>query len=42
MDLVIKTCHNRCALATGGMAAQLLPEDTNSAAYKNVVDSVCR
>ena len=42
MDLVIQTCHKREALATGGMAALLLPEHGTEQQKKAVVDSVCR
>ncbi|KAI5624882.1 malate synthase-like, partial [Silurus asotus] len=31
MDLLVQTCHRRGALATGGMAALLLPTNTHSA-----------
>lgn len=30
MQLVIRTCHKHDALATGGMAAKLLPQNTKS------------
>lgn len=30
MDLLVQTCHRRGALATGGMAALLLPGDKES------------
>uniref|UniRef100_A0A669E0M2 malate synthase n=1 Tax=Oreochromis niloticus TaxID=8128 RepID=A0A669E0M2_ORENI len=42
MDLLVKTCHRRGALATGGMAALLLPEDPLSDAYRRVLASVTR
>ncbi|XP_072292334.1 malate synthase-like [Eucyclogobius newberryi] len=42
MDLLVQTCHRRGALATGGMAALLLPHDTQSQAYKTVLDTVTR
>lgn len=42
MDLLVQTCHRRGALATGGMAAPLLPQDTSSATYKTVLAAVSR
>uniref|UniRef100_A0A3Q4GJ30 malate synthase n=1 Tax=Neolamprologus brichardi TaxID=32507 RepID=A0A3Q4GJ30_NEOBR len=42
MDLLVKTCHRRGALATGGMAALLLPEDPLSDTYRRVLASVTR
>uniref|UniRef100_A0A4W4DR52 malate synthase n=1 Tax=Electrophorus electricus TaxID=8005 RepID=A0A4W4DR52_ELEEL len=42
MDLLVQTCHRRGALATGGMAALLLPRDSKSALYKTVVNTVTR
>ncbi|XP_030595689.1 uncharacterized protein LOC115787237 [Archocentrus centrarchus] len=42
MDLLVKTCHQRGALATGGMAALLLPEDPLSDSYRRVLASVTR
>ncbi|XP_069781460.1 malate synthase-like isoform X2 [Narcine bancroftii] len=37
MDLLVKTCHKRGALATGGMAALLLPQDPESSEYQRVL-----
>ncbi|XP_076878080.1 malate synthase-like isoform X2 [Brachyhypopomus gauderio] len=42
MDLLVQTCHRRGALATGGMAALLLPRDSESVLYKTVVNTVTR
>ncbi|XP_059496339.1 malate synthase-like isoform X2 [Stegostoma tigrinum] len=42
MDLLVKTCHKRGALATGGMAALLLPQDKGSLAYQRVIAIVTR
>ncbi|KAK1175483.1 malate synthase-like isoform X1 [Acipenser oxyrinchus oxyrinchus] len=42
MDLLVQTCHRRGALATGGMAALLLPNDTQSAHYHSVMATVTR
>ncbi|XP_017547504.1 malate synthase-like [Pygocentrus nattereri] len=42
MDLLVKTCHRRGALATGGMAALLLPRDEQSVLYKTIVTTVTR
>ncbi|KAG9272263.1 hypothetical protein AMEX_G13231 [Astyanax mexicanus] len=42
MDLLVQTCHRRGALATGGMAALLLPGDRQSDLYKTVVTTVTR
>ncbi|CAL9707137.1 unnamed protein product [Knipowitschia caucasica] len=42
MDLLVQTCHKRGALATGGMAALLLPLDTCSQTYQTVLASVTR
>lgn len=42
MDLLVQTCHHRGALATGGMAALLLPRDKESALYKTVLGTVTR
>ncbi|XP_056419112.1 malate synthase-like isoform X2 [Hyla sarda] len=42
MDLLVKTCHRRGALATGGMAALLLPKDKDSAEYQSVTAAVTR
>lgn len=42
MDLLVQTCHRRGALATGGMAALLLPQDTQSDTYHKVLAIVTR
>nr|XP_033795360.1 malate synthase, glyoxysomal-like isoform X2 [Geotrypetes seraphini] len=42
MDLLVQTCHRRGALATGGMAALLLPEDKESVEYQRVLATVTR
>ncbi|KAM9376172.1 malate synthase-like [Pholidichthys leucotaenia] len=42
MDLLVQTCHRRGALATGGMAALLLPQDMLSDSYRTVLASVRR
>ncbi|KAL2077736.1 hypothetical protein ACEWY4_027240 [Coilia grayii] len=42
MDLLVQTCHRRGALATGGMAALLLPPDKDSALYSTVLHTVTR
>ncbi|XP_049441597.1 malate synthase-like isoform X2 [Epinephelus fuscoguttatus] len=42
MDLLVQTCHRRGALATGGMAALLLPQDSLSDSYKRVLATVTR
>ncbi|XP_078260860.1 malate synthase-like [Rhinoraja longicauda] len=42
MDLLIKTCHKRGALATGGMAALLLPRDKEGLDYQRVLANVRR
>ncbi|XP_024858009.1 malate synthase-like isoform X1 [Kryptolebias marmoratus] len=42
MDLLVQTCHRRCALATGGMAALLLPSSLNTDSYRRVLASVKR
>ncbi|XP_072898813.1 malate synthase-like [Hemitrygon akajei] len=42
MDLLVKTCHKRGALATGGMAAQLLPWDKESPEYQRILANVTR
>uniref|UniRef100_A0A3B3TRK3 malate synthase n=1 Tax=Poecilia latipinna TaxID=48699 RepID=A0A3B3TRK3_9TELE len=42
MDLLVQTCHRRGALATGGMAASLLPHGQHTHAYSTVLDSVER
>uniref|UniRef100_A0A3B3SST7 malate synthase n=1 Tax=Paramormyrops kingsleyae TaxID=1676925 RepID=A0A3B3SST7_9TELE len=43
MDLLVQTCHRRGALATGGMAAQLLPpQGKDSALYRRVLATVTR
>uniref|UniRef100_A0A6I8PBR0 malate synthase n=1 Tax=Ornithorhynchus anatinus TaxID=9258 RepID=A0A6I8PBR0_ORNAN len=42
MDLLVQTCHRRGALATGGMAALLLPTDQRSDAYQSVLATVTR
>ncbi|XP_012689839.1 malate synthase-like [Clupea harengus] len=42
MDLLVQTCHRRGALATGGMAALLLPPDKNSTLYSTVLSTVIR
>ncbi|XP_074128718.1 malate synthase-like isoform X2 [Sminthopsis crassicaudata] len=42
MDLLVQTCHRRGALATGGMAALLLPKDQNSDSYQSVLATVKR
>ncbi|KAK5897558.1 hypothetical protein CesoFtcFv8_010609 [Champsocephalus esox] len=40
MELLVQTCHRRGALATGGMAALLLPEDRD--AYRTAMAAVSR
>uniref|UniRef100_V9KGI5 malate synthase n=1 Tax=Callorhinchus milii TaxID=7868 RepID=V9KGI5_CALMI len=40
MDLLVRTCHKRGALATGGMAALLLPREKGSAEYQRVTKAV--
>ncbi|XP_027713355.1 malate synthase-like isoform X1 [Vombatus ursinus] len=40
MDLLVQTCHRRGALATGGMAALLLPKDQKSDSYQSVLAAV--
>ncbi|XP_073497920.1 malate synthase-like isoform X1 [Phyllobates terribilis] len=40
MDLLVQTCHRRGALATGGMAALLLPKDKESEEYRSVTAAV--
>ncbi|KAL7395728.1 hypothetical protein ABVT39_022018 [Epinephelus coioides] len=42
MDLLVQTCHRRGALATGGMAALLLPQDPLSDSHKRVLATVTR
>ncbi|KAK2903751.1 malate synthase-like isoform X2 [Channa argus] len=42
MDLLVQTCHRRGALATGGMAALLLPEDPLSDSYRRALANVTR
>ncbi|XP_059377752.1 malate synthase-like [Carassius carassius] len=42
MDLLVQTCHRRGALATGGMAALLLPREKESDLYKTVLRTVTR
>lgn len=42
MDLLVQTCHRRGALATGGMAALLLPQNTHSDSYRRVLNTVTR
>ncbi|KAM3613346.1 uncharacterized protein V6R79_024529 [Siganus canaliculatus] len=42
MDLLVQTCHRRGALATGGMAAVLLPQDPSSDAYKMVLAAITK
>ncbi|XP_029451394.1 malate synthase-like [Rhinatrema bivittatum] len=42
MDLLVQTCHRRGALATGGMAALLLPRDQESDEYQRVLATVTR
>lgn len=42
MDLLVQTCHRRGALATGGMAALLLPQDAHSDSYRSVLATVTR
>lgn len=42
MDLLVQTCHRRGALATGGMAALLLPPDRDSALCSTVLQTVTR
>ncbi|MEQ2172845.1 hypothetical protein GOODEAATRI_025536, partial [Goodea atripinnis] len=42
MDLLVKTCHRRGALATGGMAAPLLPQSHQTDSYSRVLASVER
>uniref|UniRef100_UPI0037E96CE6 malate synthase-like n=1 Tax=Semicossyphus pulcher TaxID=241346 RepID=UPI0037E96CE6 len=42
MDLLVQTCHRRGALATGGMAAPLLPQDPLSDSHQRVLASVTR
>ncbi|XP_039976032.1 malate synthase-like isoform X2 [Xiphias gladius] len=42
MELLVQTCHRRGALATGGMAALLLPQDPLSDSYKRVLATVTR
>ncbi|XP_069834720.1 uncharacterized protein [Dendropsophus ebraccatus] len=42
MDLLVQTCHRRGALATGGMAALLLPKDKDSTEYQSVIAAVTR
>ncbi|KAE8285756.1 Malate synthase [Larimichthys crocea] len=42
MDLLIQTCHRRGALATGGMAALLLPHDPLSDSHRRVLATVTR
>lgn len=42
MDLLVQTCHRRGALATGGMAALMLPPHGDSALYRTVLNTVTR
>ncbi|XP_075902782.1 malate synthase-like [Nelusetta ayraudi] len=42
MDLLVQTCHRRGALATGGMAASLLPRDPLSDSHQRVLTTVTR
>ena len=42
MDLLVFTCHQRGALATGGMAALLLPPDKENASCRTVLATVTR
>ncbi|KAM8732890.1 malate synthase-like isoform 1-T1 [Acanthopagrus schlegelii] len=42
MDLLVQTCHRRGALATGGMAALLLPPDALSDSHSRVLATVTR
>ncbi|MEE6461503.1 hypothetical protein FKM82_001308 [Ascaphus truei] len=42
MDLLVQTCHRRGALATGGMAALLLPEERDCKEYQSVIAAVTR
>lgn len=42
MDLLVQTCHRRGALATGGMAASLLPLDPLSDSHQRVLTTVTR
>ncbi|XP_045887343.1 malate synthase-like isoform X2 [Micropterus dolomieu] len=42
MDLLVQTCHRRGALATGGMAALLLPQDPLSDSHSRVLATVTR
>uniref|UniRef100_A0A3Q3GII6 malate synthase n=1 Tax=Labrus bergylta TaxID=56723 RepID=A0A3Q3GII6_9LABR len=42
MDLLVQTCHRRGALATGGMAALLLPQDPLSDSHQRALASVTR
>ncbi|XP_074530628.1 malate synthase-like [Halichoeres trimaculatus] len=42
MDLLVQTCHRRGALATGGMAALLLPQDPLSISHQRVLATVTR
>ncbi|XP_041800164.1 malate synthase-like [Chelmon rostratus] len=42
MDLLVQTCHRRGALATGGMAALLLPQDPLSDSHRSVLATVTR
>lgn len=42
MELLVQTCHRRGALATGGMAALLLPQDPHGDAHRRVLATVTR
>lgn len=42
MDLLVQTCHRRGALATGGMAALLLPQNPLSDSHRRVLAIVTR
>ncbi|XP_070693258.1 malate synthase-like isoform X2 [Pempheris klunzingeri] len=42
MDLLVQTCHRRGALATGGMAALLLPQDRLSDSHRVALATVTR
>ncbi|XP_056138205.1 malate synthase-like [Lampris incognitus] len=42
MELLVQTCHRRGAFATGGMAAQLLPQDHRSPSHRTTLANVTR
>ncbi|XP_012711206.2 malate synthase-like isoform X1 [Fundulus heteroclitus] len=42
LDLLVQTCHRRGALATGGMAALLLPQSQHADSYSKVLAAVER